>query len=80
MSSLDLTAQKPLEANNAAPEADIPAQDRDVGSGSDEPPAKKARLVGTSDSENIVRDARDRGIAPIKAEYVTFGHTQVTAG
>ncbi|KAJ5904615.1 tRNA-dihydrouridine(47) synthase [Penicillium tannophilum] len=69
MSSLDLTAQKPSEANNAAPEADIPARDRDVGSGSDEPPAKKARLVGTSDSENIVRDARDRGIAPIKAEY-----------
>ncbi|KAJ5544353.1 tRNA-dihydrouridine(47) synthase [Penicillium frequentans] len=69
MSSLDLTTQKPTEANNAAPEADISARDRDVGSGSDEPPAKKARLEGTSDSENIVRDARDRGIAPIKAEY-----------
>lgn len=80
MSSLDLTAQKPSEANNATPEAHIPARDRDVGSGSDEPPAKKARLQETSDSEKIVRDARDRGIAPIKAEYVTYGHNQMTAG
>lgn len=80
MSSLELTAQKPSEAKNAAPEADIPTRDRDVGSGSDEPPAKKARLEGNADSENTVCDARDRGIAPIKAEYVTLGHNQVTAG
>lgn len=80
MSSLDLTAQKPSEADNVAPEAHIPAPDRDVDSGNDEPPAKKARLEGPSDPTKSVRDARDRGIAPIKAEYVTNGPKQVTTG
>ncbi|KAJ5658847.1 tRNA-dihydrouridine(47) synthase [Penicillium longicatenatum] len=68
MSSLDLIDRKPEEANNSAPEADATMRNRDVPSGSDEPPAKKARLGGTSDSDQV-RDARDRGIAPIKAEY-----------
>jgi hypothetical protein len=71
-----LVDRKSEEANNSAPEADATMRNRDVHSGSDEPPAKKARLGGTSDSEQV-RDARDRGIAPIKAEYVTFSECQL---
>ncbi|KAJ5753257.1 tRNA dihydrouridine synthase [Penicillium odoratum] len=75
MSHMDMTTQKPSKATNAVPEPDVSTRDRDVGSG-DEPPAKKARLEGT-DSDNKPLDARDRGIAPIKAEYVLFCENQM---
>ncbi|KAJ5936556.1 tRNA-dihydrouridine(47) synthase [Penicillium verhagenii] len=66
MSGVDLTAPTAPEANNAAPEAHVPPRDLDIGSSADEPPAKKARLEGSNKNNG---DARDRGIAPIKAEY-----------
>ncbi|KAJ5819288.1 hypothetical protein N7474_004879 [Penicillium riverlandense] len=53
--------------DNAAP-ADIPKRDAANGnSGVEEPPSKKARLEEVRED---TRDPRDRGIAPIKKEYL----------
>lgn len=60
------------EASVAAPIMEAPKRDAandDVGAaGTEEPPSKKARLEETSTP--VEQDMRDRGIAPIKAEYV----------
>lgn len=61
------------EASNAAPIIEVPKRDTANGSGAadmEEPPAKKARLDEPSKPAQV--DMRDRGIAPIKAEYVRF--------
>lgn len=60
------------EPSAAAPPVDIPKRDAagDVAATS-EPPAKKARVEEPTDStEPIAKDMRDRGIAPVKSEYV----------
>ena len=59
------------EASVAAPDMDV--SKRDVASGDagaagvDEPPSKKARVE--EPTKPVAQDMRDRGIAPIKAEY-----------
>lgn len=52
---------------------EVEAQKRDANDNSaavEEPPAKKARLEENPNSDR--QDMRDRGVAPIKAEYVCF--------
>lgn len=59
------------EASVAAPGMEVPKRDAANDSGAtgvDEPPAKKARLDEPSKPAPV--DMRDRGMAPIKAEYV----------
>lgn len=63
-------AQAP-EASVAAPDMEVPKRDAASDSGAagvEEPPAKKARLDEPSKPTQV--DMRDRGIAPVKAEYV----------
>ncbi|KAF4762404.1 hypothetical protein N7455_003320 [Penicillium solitum] len=58
------------EASVAAPDMEVPKRDAANDSGAagvDEPPAKKARLDEPSKPARV--DMRDRGMAPIKAEY-----------
>lgn len=65
-----IQAQTPV-ANVATPDNEIPKRDaaNDPGAADvEEPPAKKARLDEPSKPAQV--DMRDRGIAPIKAEYV----------
>ncbi|KAJ5711826.1 tRNA-dihydrouridine(47) synthase [Penicillium malachiteum] len=70
MSSMDSTAPIPAEATTVTPEAHVPSRDiGDVGSGTEEPPSKKVRLEEPSASDESGRVPRERGIAPIKAEY-----------
>ncbi|KAI3225055.1 hypothetical protein DTO012A9_9599 [Penicillium roqueforti] len=64
-----IQAQAPV-ANVATPDSEIPKRDaaNDPGAADvEEPPAKKARLDEPSKPAQV--DMRDRGIAPIKAEY-----------
>lgn len=56
------------EASVAAPDMEVPKRDAANDSGVDEPPAKKARLDEPSKPAHV--DMRDKGMAPIKAEYV----------
>ncbi|KAJ5162591.1 uncharacterized protein N7500_004421 [Penicillium coprophilum] len=59
-----------LQANVAVPNMEIPKRDATNDSGAagvDEPPSKKARLDEPSQPAKV--DMRDRGMAPIKAEY-----------
>ncbi|KAJ5332793.1 hypothetical protein MYU51_009063 [Penicillium brevicompactum] len=59
------------EASPAVPQVDLPKREAagDVAAVS-EPPAKKARVEEPTEStEPIAKDMRDRGIAPVKAEY-----------
>lgn len=59
------------EASVAAPDMEVPKRDAandSSAAGVDEPPAKKARLDEPSKPAHV--DMRDRGMAPIKAEYV----------
>jgi tRNA-dihydrouridine synthase 3 len=63
-------AQAP-EASVAVPDMEVPKRDAATDSGAagaDEPPSKKARLDEPSKPARV--DMRDRGMAPIKAEYV----------
>jgi tRNA-dihydrouridine synthase 3 len=66
-------AQLP-EASAPAPNMDVSKRDAangDAGAaGVDEPPAKKARVE--EPTKPIGQDSRDKGMAPIKAEYVQF--------
>lgn len=60
----------PSEATIAPPEVDANKRDAvNSGSGVEEPPAKKARVEESSESNGQSRPLRERGIAPIKAEY-----------
>lgn len=62
------------EASPAVPQVDLPKREAagDVAAVS-EPPAKKARVEEPTEStEPIAKDMRDRGIAPVKAEYVAI--------
>ena len=64
-----------MEAEQVRPDSvpDVEAQKRDVNdnyAAVEEPPAKKARLEENPNSDR--QDMRDRGVAPIKAEYVCF--------
>lgn len=66
----------PPEAN-IAPPTEVDASKRDAvngGSGTEEPPAKKARVEDSSESNGPSRPTRDKGVAPIKAEYVRLTH------
>lgn len=59
------------EASIAAPDMEVPKRDAANDSGAagvDEPPAKKARLDEPSKPAHV--DMRDKGMAPIKAEYI----------
>lgn len=61
------------EASVAAPNIEVPKRDAANDSGAagvEEPPAKKARLDEPSKPAQV--DMRDKGIAPVKAEYVRF--------
>lgn len=71
MPSMDSTVpQAPPEASNAIPETDATKRDTTYNdSGAQEPPPKKTRLEEPSDTNGDQRSSRDKGIAPIKAEY-----------
>lgn len=61
----------PSEATIAPPEVDDGKRDAvNGGSGVEEPPAKKARVEEPSESNGQSRPSREKGVAPIKAEYV----------
>ena len=65
------TKDQAPEASVAAPDMEVPKRDAandSSATGVDEPPAKKARLDEPSKPAHV--DMRDRGMAPIKAEYV----------
>ncbi|KAJ5288166.1 tRNA-dihydrouridine(47) synthase [Penicillium angulare] len=67
------TDQTPSEAINATPEVNIAIRDiGDVGSGTEEPPSKKARLEESSSAngDNSERPLYTKGTAPVKAEYL----------
>jgi hypothetical protein len=67
---LDQMEAEPARINSVP---DVEAQKRDANDNSaamEEPPAKKARLEDAPNSDR--QDMRDRGVAPIKAEYVCF--------
>ena len=71
MPSMDSTVpQAPPEASNAVPDTDATKRDATNGdSGAQEPPPKKTRLEEPSDTNGGEKSSRDKGIAPIKAEY-----------
>lgn len=60
---------KPQLPEAGAPAPDMDVSKRDAGDAAvEEPPAKKARVE--EPTEPVAQDSRDKGIAPIKAEYV----------
>ncbi|KAJ5961353.1 uncharacterized protein N7479_008503 [Penicillium vulpinum] len=66
----ETTKVQASEVSVAVPDMEVPKRDatNDSGAaGADEPPSKKARLDEPSKPAQV--DMRDRGIAPIKAEY-----------
>lgn len=72
--------QAPPEASNAVPETDATKRDATNGdSGTQEPPPKKTRLEEPSDTNGGEKSSRDKGIAPIKAEYDLPSHLTTTA-
>lgn len=69
---MDVSAtQSSPAANNGTPEVDVTKRDAANGlsPGAEEPPSKKVRLEESSQPDRQDRSSRDRGIAPIKAEY-----------
>lgn len=72
MSSAESTAPTiPAEATTSPSE--VENSKRDVvngGSGVEEPPSKKARVDELLETNGQSRPSREKGVAPIKAEYV----------
>lgn len=65
------TKDQASETSVAVPDMEVPKRDAANESSNpsvEEPPAKKARLDEPSKPAQV--DMRDRGIAPVKAEYV----------
>lgn len=56
------------EASATVPDMDVSKRDAVGDTAVEEPPAKKARVE--EPTEPVAQDSRDKGIAPIKAEYV----------
>lgn len=62
----------PSEATATAPEVDVIKRDVPNGdSGPGEPPSKKARLEDSSETNGQDRPPREKGVAPMKAEYAS---------
>lgn len=60
------------EVNGTTPELDVSKRDAaDGDADAGEPPSKKARLEEQSETNQPDHSDRDRGIAPIKAEYAS---------
>ena len=72
MSGTEPTAPISSEPKIGASEVDMPLRDNnDSGSGVEEPPSKRARLEEPSTTAEDVRP-RMKGVAPVKAEYVSI--------
>ncbi|CAG7998110.1 unnamed protein product [Penicillium olsonii] len=64
---MEETSKVPVpEVGAAAPDMDVSKRDAAGDAATSEPPAKKARV---EEPNSIAQDMRDRGIAPVKAEY-----------
>lgn len=63
------------EATIAASEVDVTKREVSNGSpGPEEPPSKKARMEDSSGLNGQDRPQREKGVAPIKAEYASAQH------